>query len=435
MSTLELSPDQPDIATLHRLIKDAFSARGLCRFCRYRADFRGALDRVSDPPSLDDLTDELLRHCEERRLLAKLLEEIRAVNPVQAEAHFPELRSRAPAHPPAGASHPPAGGYSQPLSRGLFALADLVRQDPDARKAVVEFRTHFEDARQHSDELIACKFFHDQLHDLEVHCYTPIGMEADRFPHHDGVVETLSYYERNLQRVTSDLKRFIERTDCAMDEAWWIRYVDSAQESLRGAMKNRDAKLLKDTLRQLRRVVTQQPTRINASLVTTAKALRLEAMVGAMTTLSDILARLDLDLEKLNRFNLAVEALAGLERTLSALVDDHDQWQRLDLELRRIEAVMELDTEELEMSWPDLEGMAVPLHQGRSERWAMDFRTSIDDLDSAIVSRNPRLIRNGFRMFCRNASDRFYHIDTQLGEQCEDLGKVGQPLAFLLEML
>ena len=65
----------------------------------------------------------------------------------------------------------------------------------------------------------------------------------------------------------------------------------------------------------------------------------------------------------------------------------------------------------------------------------MDFRVSIDDLDSAIVSRNPRLIRNGFRMFCRHASDRFYQVDTQLKEQCEDLGKVGEPLAFLLEML
>ena len=75
------------------------------------------------------------------------------------------------------------------------------------------------------------------------------------------------------------------------------------------------------------------------------------------------------------------------------------------------------------------------LHGNRIEEWATRFCASIERLDAAIVSQNPGMMRRRFREFSREASDRFYRVDKALKRQCEDLGKVGEPLAAVLEML
>jgi hypothetical protein len=260
-------------------------------------------------------------------------------------------------------------------------------------------------------------------------------MEAGRFPEHDAVAEIISHYEFCLEEIADDLKKFAERPDCELAELSWVEQVFLAQDLLRGAISNLDANLLKEALRRLRRVLTTQPTRINARLSAAAESLRLSTLVKDMELLSEGLASLESEPERLIRFKTGVEALASLERNMTAMVKEHNQWQRLDLDLRRIEAVMDLDTEELEASWPELKALSETLHHDRTEQWATRFRESIDRLDCAIAARNPRLTRQRFREFCREASHRFYRVDRALKKQCEDLYKVGEPLAAVLEML
>ena len=96
---------------------------------------------------------------------------------------------------------------------------------------------------------------------------------------------------------------------------------------------------------------------------------------------------------------------------------------------------MDLDTEELEASWPELRALAATLHRDQSEPWAIRFRESIERLDQAIAGGNPTTIRLRFREFSREASYRFYRVDRALKEQCEDLSRIGEPLAAVLETL
>ena len=80
------------------------------------------------------------------------------------------------------------------------------------------------------------------------------------------------------------------------------------------------------------------PTSINARLNRRTRALRMAAIVEAMTTIHGLLDGLDLQPAELQAFELSVSALADLDRRLTVLVRDHDRWQDVDVQFRGIEA-------------------------------------------------------------------------------------------------
>jgi hypothetical protein len=124
-----------------------------------------------------------------------------------------------------------------------------------------------------------------------------------------------------------------------------------------------------------------------------------------------------------------MDALVSLGDSLSALAEDHNQWQLIDCELRRIEAMMRIDTAELEMSWPGLKADTESLHRNNMEEWAWSFREASNQLDNAIAANNPTEIRERFRAYRRRANERFHKVDVNLKGLCEDLFEGGGALA------
>jgi len=327
---------------------------------------------------------------------------------------------------------PPQNLYQgRSVGQGLTALAELM-QMPGVRAAVVAFQTDFQAAREQITVVSNHKDMHDLLHTLQFHCYNPIVQEARRFPDDDMAVDNLMDYELTLQRIVNDLKDAAER---ASFETLWTQDLVKAQEALARAIEELNAKLLKRAIWLLNRVLAIQPSQINKGLNAAARALRLPALVKAMADVSDNLARLDLDPEKVSQFETGVDALVSLNLSLTTLVDDHDKWQAVDLELRRIEAIMGQDTVELEMSWPDLKAMTEPLYSGSTDEWATSFRKDRDNLDSAIKAANPAQIKRYFRRYRRQAGVRFHQVDVDLKRLCEDLRKVGEPMDSVMKMM
>lgn len=154
-----------------------------------------------------------------------------------------------------------------------------------------------------------------------------------------------------------------------------------------------------------------------------------------MTCVRDNLTHCELDPEKTSQFKDGVEALANLERSLTVLVRTHNDWQELDLELRRIEANLEQDIFELEMSWLDLKAMAESLCNSSIDEWALSFKKDSENLDSAIAAQNPAKVKRYFRSYRRRAGDRFYRVDVELKRLCGNLRIVGEPLASVLRMI
>ncbi len=320
------------------------------------------------------------------------------------------------------------------VRKGLDALTDLMSA-PEVRAAVVAFRTDFQAVCEQIDILGNYKDLHDLLHTLEFQCYSGIVQEARRFPDDETALDILMDYELTLQQIVTDVREVAARETLATNENLWIKDLERTTEELHGAIENLDTRQLKRAVWLINRVLAIQPSRINTSLNTAARALRLPALVKAMTCVRDNLTHCELDPEKTSQFKDGVEALANLERSLTVLVRTHNDWQELDLELRRIEANLEQDIFELEMSWLDLKAMAESLCNSSIDEWALSFKKDSENLDSAIAAQNPAKVKRYFRSYRRRAGDRFYRVDVELKRLCGNLRIVGEPLASVLRMI
>jgi hypothetical protein len=320
------------------------------------------------------------------------------------------------------------------VNEGLSALVELM-QSPEVRAAVVTFRTDFEAACQQIDVLGDYKDLHDLLHTMQFHCYHPIVQESRRFPDDDLALDNLTDYGLTLGGTVSSLQEVAGRTTLASFETAWVAELDQARQELDQALESLDVQPFKKSIWRMNRVLAIQPSQINTRLNEVARALRLPALVSALTAVRDQLRQLELDAVKMDQFNAGVDALDGLNQRLAELVASHDRWQVIDLELRRIETAIRQDTMELEMSWPSLRDMVAPQYEDQSEDWATSLDAAAHALDDALAQGSPAKTRRCFWRYRRQAGDRFYRVDVDLKNLCEELRDVGDPLTSVMTMI
>jgi hypothetical protein len=120
-----------DLGAISRLVRDAFTAGELRRFCQERPAFRPFLDRVGEA-SLNEMTYGLVEYCEKRDLFGQLLAEIAAANPRQYERHRPDLGLMATASAP-DTPEIAHNWLTQPYGIShTFLLVDVGSRDRDA---------------------------------------------------------------------------------------------------------------------------------------------------------------------------------------------------------------------------------------------------------------------------------------------------------------
>jgi hypothetical protein len=124
-----------------------------------------------------------------------------------------------------------------------------------------------------------------------------------------------------------------------------------------------------------------------------------------------------------------------MDQQLSSLVDNHDRWQALDVELRLIEASIEHGLLELETSWPQVKLMVEPLYTADPDTWVDALKREDAALEEALSARNPVKIRSSFHSYHRRVILRFYQVDTDLKVLCGHLREVGIPLASVVELI
>ncbi len=318
---------------------------------------------------------------------------------------------------------------------GLVALRELMQHSSDVRTAVIAFQTDFKVAYEQVDLLGDYKDLHDLLHRLQFHCYNGIVQAAMRFPADEMALDNLTDYALTLEAIIDESRQVVNRPTMQKQELTWIGDIGLTKEDLRRAIDSLDEGSLKKVIWRLNRLLAIQPSRINTLLNLAARALRLPALLSALTRVCDHITSLELEPDKVIAFQSGLQALDKLDRALCELVDDHDRWQSLDVELRRLEASIDHDLVELEMSWPDIKPKAEPLYAGCVDDWADALKREGAALDEALGSNNPAKVRRSFRSYQRRASDRFFRVDVELKAVCGDLRQIGMPLASVLRMV
>jgi hypothetical protein len=318
---------------------------------------------------------------------------------------------------------------------GMSALRDLLGV-PAVRDAAVTFRIILQGTYEQIDVLGAYKSLHDLLHDLQFLWYDIVTQEARRFPTDDNACEDLRRYTLKLEEIIDGLQEITPKVPFVASEAAWTRdLLVRAQKEFDSAIESADAAQLKKTIWRVGRVLNLQPTQINVHLIHAARGLRLPALVQALTHLRDNLSLFKLDPEKVRLFEVGVAALAGLNDDLAIMVDDHDQWQAVDCELRRIEDHLEQNIKELFWSWPDLKIRMESLYDASIEPWALLLKADGEKLTDAIATEDFTRIKQYFRRYRSRAGHRFHRVDKKLKELCNVLRQVDGPLASVVSIL
>jgi hypothetical protein len=320
------------------------------------------------------------------------------------------------------------------IGQGLAALSDLM-QTTAVREDVIAFRADFMAAGEQFALMADYKDVHDQLHSLQFHCYNPIIQEIRRLPDDEDAWENLSNYELTLQGIVGQLQEVAGRPSFSPTEMAWVADLGQARGELAGSIEGLDLKVLKKAVRLLNRVLTIQPAQFNARLNAAARALRLGTIAQGLTRVRERLPDFPLDTDKVAQFEVGVVALAGLSTRLAMIVSEHDGWQAVDLELRRIEATIDTSLDELELSWADVQEMCAPLYTNVEETWATTMRADAAKLDAALAAGDETKMRHFFRRYRRQAGDRFYRVDIELKRMTDDLRKVGEPLTVILRLI
>ncbi len=319
--------------------------------------------------------------------------------------------------------------------RGLSALHDLMQRSAEVRRAVVAFQTDFGAAHQQLDAVADYKDLHDQLHQLQFHCYVPLVQEAPRFPTDDHALDILTASLMDLEGIAIQLNQVVSRSSLPKRETDWIGEVSVAQTNWHTAIDQLDSSQLRRVINRLRSLLAIQPSRINARLNQAAGSLRLQALVVALSQVSNHLQSLQLDADQVSQFQSGLAALSQLEQNLTALVDDHDRWQEIEVELWRLEGSLAQDASELELTWPDLKVKSDALCGATGVEWAATLRKEGESLTAALAGGNPVAIKRAFTGYRRRASNRFFQVDADLKSLCGELRKVGAPLSTVLRMM
>ena len=319
------------------------------------------------------------------------------------------------------------------IAEGLGALLELLRT-PAVHTAGAIFRNDFAAARAQVADVIALKDVHDLLHTLQFQCYIPLTREARSFPNDDLACDSIADYALTLRSRTVEIQAAFMHAPEVLGEGAWVADLVTAGDTLHQALARRDSALLKQAIWQINRVLAVQPSYINANLIARARGLRVRTLVEAMHALRVQLQTVTTDTVRLARFIAGVDALADLRVHLESMISDHDAWQAIDREVRRISESLRHDTSELELSWPDLRGRLATRATDEAD-WTQALRGEMAQLDLALggdAGLRPGAI---FQRCNRIIGERFFQVDVNLKHLCSQLRELGDPLAELERIL
>ena len=329
--------------------------------------------------------------------------------------------------------------------------------EPDLKVRVIEFRVWFVNVSGQIEVLRCYKALHDELHLLEYHCYNFVIQEVRRVadlrrrlladqPNPAPTVlvaklrdcvrwELIDQPEIELRAVIYRLHQTEASRQLPRSETAWVKELGPALDGLSAALNDRDVSRLEWVGGALSRVIRLRPFQVNSRLFRAAIDLHLESLIEALEQIQALLARAGVKAARLGPLRAGQTALASLHHTLSRLVDEHNQWQDVDVELRQIEDNFRFDLTILEVFWPGVRQRVQALSGDDDEATARALREDTERLEKAVAEHNPARIERHFLRFRSQAANRFLNVDETLKTLCSELTKVADPVAAVLDAM
>ena len=305
------------------------------------------------------------------------------------------------------------------------------------RETVGYFRAGFETTSGQIELLKNYKSLHDGLHQVQIKLIA-IADAAMRAKQEASARRTLGACAAELKSSADRARISASAVPTVAREKDWIAELDGCVVGLETASRSTtdDVNLVAiiDRLRSL----LPEASRINSSLVIAAGNLNLDNLINALGKIAEQLnARSSAAKAKLED---GITALSSLKSRLGGLVAQHDRWQWLD---------QELTAAEFKSGAPEIRVIGWPRFKQRlgdlcdlapEEIWSLNLRDDMNAwevlaLVGGAAATNGADLDGKFDTFRRDAMQRFYAVDSELGELCGQLAIIATPLDVLLTVI
>jgi len=325
--------------------------------------------------------------------------------------------------------------------KGLQALAELMT-NTQVRDVVVAFRTDFQASCEQIEVLSSYKDWHDELHKLEFQCYRVIKFPVERLLKNvedELALEELENYILVLQQIIKQMEQIVVQSCLMSSIDAQIKDLKKIETDLKTGAEQLDQKRLEKATHSMYRLLGTPRSRVNDHLIATAQALRLPALVKAITNIWDNiqeqLSDCEFDPGKFSVFKDGTIELQHLEQNLTFQIKNHHHWQEIDIELRGIETNLKGDMEELKLSWLYIKKIIENQYDFLDKSTLKSFCKNAEHLEQAIEAQKDAEIKRYFRRIHREASIHFSKIDSKLKELCSKLRHLGKNLNSVLQIL
>ena len=326
---------------------------------------------------------------------------------------------------------------SQSAEEGLKALGELML-NPEVRGKVATFEAVFSASLKQIEILGYYKDLHDLLHNLQFKFYsylTSLVRDAKLEPDDISIWDNVVDYERSLEQIIVGLRKSADPSLTTRIALPWIQKLLADLTQVFQAISENNIEGIATAIKPIQRVLATEPSRINDRLVVAAEAIQLPMLIEALVGVRNSIDVTGVNREKVNKFGNGVNAICDLKEKLYELIENHNRWQEIDIDFRRIEGLMTDDYSELENSWVDLKAMTEAQVLNVKEDWALLLARDIQKLDAALVMAEKKKIGQAFQTVRSRANYRFYDVDVSLKDLCDKLRKVGEPLSDAWEMI
>jgi hypothetical protein len=307
-------------------------------------------------------------------------------------------------------AHPPA------MPEGFDALASLTNE-PVFRNAAASFRYQLAHTAETLKTLNTYKLVHDELQLLQFECYEPMVAEA-RLPW-DSI--TIAGLERYRLRLGDSLARLEQALSRIPVEPMWLSRLQRADRLLEESIRLGDPAARNEAAEHLKGVLDLQLSLVNTRLNALAGTLDLARVSAVLSDVAKAIAEPGLDVGMADRLSSSVQCLIDLQQRFQSLVREHDNWQALDNEMRRVgNTLVGGDTGELDRSWRELDEMSRRLEAGVASQFSPMFLIAREKVERAIAAKSPSGIKPAFVTFHQFASRLFHKVDAMLKTLCEE---------------
>lgn len=424
-----------DLRKLLRAIKDSFNEGDLRDLCfDLRLDYENLPGRAKK-----DKARELVIHFDQRNRVDVLVDAFFKARPkvsledIELDEFDEDPTASRIDIGSANIISPKDKSNTMIASKSFGAIVRMLSR-ADVRTAVVTFQTDFQAASQQIDQMNDYKQVHDLFQVLETQ-YDLIYRDQKRLPDDDMAWEDIAGAESEVQTKINDIVTLSRSQTFADGDVRWAQQLEKVKKSLQTAVDGDDLEALTGSVSLLYRVLNRHPTRINAQLVAVASALRLDNLEQAITTISTNLADANVTMDSMvEEVQSGKSALAGLDERLKELVREHNAWQNIDDEIRRVKASISKNSiDELEDAWYDLEPMTRERIEANSEaEWAQNLAKVMGNLAPAIEKQVVTKVRRLFMRYHTYVGHRFREVDLELLSLCKELQRVGAQIDILL---